>query len=1561
MIDPLELTEQLTTTYSRYLRTLFDLKSQGMRKALQDTLAESTDPFHRGPFLEASPPFQVGATPYELSTAGTLSSAWQDVTCIPVDRPLYQHQVDAITKVQRGRNVIVATGTGSGKTETFLYPIFDSLLKEREAGTLSDGVRALLLYPMNALVNDQLRRLRRLLQDWPFITFGRYTGETPETDGDSSAPSNERATRQQIRKAPPHILITNYAMLEYLLQRPNDVPLFDGWMANSWRFVVLDEAHAYVGAKGAEVGLLLRRLKTRVGVSRMQCIGTSATLGSGPADYPAVAQFGNDLFGEPFEPADVVGPARMSLDTRPAAWGGLTPGAYVALDQRLRDGVAVTADDWRGWGLPETILGDPLAGTWIGGPLSAALHHVLSGDRHVHALQGLVADKPHELRAVLAEMRRLFNLPATDVMALVHLAVAARLDDDGSSLLPARYHVLLKATEGLFVSLYPEPKVFLQPRGSYAGDQGGSVPVFEMGGCAHCGAEYLVGRHVEERLEPFAPSYDTEDFHPGFFALYPPDDDLIDADDEQGTQETSAFARFRLCRRCGLMMSREYISRPFCPDGTAHAFMSLTRAPVSDTGHPGCVHCGTGGGRGPRRFLTGQDAPVAVIATGLYSALQHQRPGEAVTPENVGKLLMFADSRQDAAFFAPYLETSYDRIVWRRLILQAVEQAVGQEGREAWFEDVALKLEQLADKAGMSSLDPDDSPTQRARKVQTVLLQELVSDGAIGLERVGLLKIAAAVTGWQPPTLPHWSGSPDETRVLLETLWRSVRAKAALELPEGVSPQDVAPYLTQMQRFHRTGAGRVMSWEPAKLAVRNARTDYVRRLGERLGWPAAELITWANELVSAAFTYFTDPGGPWLELMVPLSDKKLGTVYRAKWKRWAFAPVDPDRLMRCDVCGRIAADSVLGVCPAWRCSGTLRPADPSYLADNHYRRLYAQIPLVPMTVREHTAQLERHAAQDIQSQFMRGQVSVLSTSTTFELGVDAGELEAVFMRNVPPEPSNYIQRAGRAGRRTASAAVVVTYAQRRAHDLAQFYNPERFLEGRVPPPRIVLNNDKVARRHLHAIVTSWFFRHHPESFGQRGRMRDWFSDWPKGTGGEWDDHLNTLRRLLDPVPEGLRQEILSVMPADMAEALDVQRGGWVDAMVGAKGVLTAVCEELHQTLVDLDTARRERPQKGGHLTHVMTTLLDESMLSCWPRNNVLPKYGFPVDLVQLRVQADSHAANKVDLTRDLSIAVAEYAPGSRVVAAGRMWTSYGLLRDPRHIWETRSYSVCQRCGYLAISEPDLPLEEATCPACGPDKMKPREKMIIPRLGFTTSVHRPSEKVSDQRPEGRAYRRVYFSGFSQEAQPPRVYPLASGKRLESTYAHWGLFTVLNRGPSARGYRVCRTCGFSAPVPSLKSDDTHETPWGTPCQGTGFQHASLGHQFGTDVVRVRFPDLGKQLDGFWPSVLYAIQAGAVEAAGIPVRELGATLHLPYSHEGPSLVYFDSVPGGAGHVRYLHEHWDDVLAMAAERVRGQCGCGEDASCYGCLKSYDNQAVHDQLRRGMAHEFLQSVLKAN
>ncbi|MBA7581182.1 hypothetical protein ES708_23084 [subsurface metagenome] len=199
------------------------------------------------------------------------------------------------------RNVVVATGTASGKTEAFLYPILLHLYQEFQAGQLEHGARALILYPMNALANDQRERLGEISERFHDagslfkFTFGQYIGETPEDENDSrrhardhiaSRLPGEIVLRKEMRDNPPHILLTNYSMLEYLLIRPDDSPLFDNGRARWWTFLVLDEAHQYRGSKGIEMGMLLRRLKRRLReggrTGPFQCIATSATIMTNP-------------------------------------------------------------------------------------------------------------------------------------------------------------------------------------------------------------------------------------------------------------------------------------------------------------------------------------------------------------------------------------------------------------------------------------------------------------------------------------------------------------------------------------------------------------------------------------------------------------------------------------------------------------------------------------------------------------------------------------------------------------------------------------------------------------------------------------------------------------------------------------------------------------------------------------------------------------------------------------------------------------------------------------------------------------------------------------------------------------------------------------------------------------------------------------------------------------------------------------------------------------------------------------------------------------------------------
>ena len=408
-------------------------------------------------------------------------------------RPLHAHQEQAIRKVAAGRNVVVATGTGSGKTESFLVPILDALSAEyARDGELGPGVRALLLYPMNALANDQMKRLRQILKAAPHITFGRYVGDTKESDreaaetfgrlnpGEPMLP-NEMLSRRAMRATPPHLLLTNYAMLEYLLLRPADMDLFEGEHGGCWRFLVLDEAHVYDGARAAEVAMLLRRLRDRVARDRpLRYIATSATVGDRPED---VMEFAHRLFDATYEwvpddPArqDLVRASRVDLP-KPPFWGPLDPAAYMRI---------ANAED----PAKELLHRAPVEGpTSAGGVAGTVLVRRVPHGPTPRAARGRAPNGRRPRRQALrpgrqqADRRRFLDALVT--------AGSRITGPDGLAVLSARYHLFVRATEGAYTCLSETgPHVTLARHERCPECRAIS---FEFGACKRCGSLYLSG------------------------------------------------------------------------------------------------------------------------------------------------------------------------------------------------------------------------------------------------------------------------------------------------------------------------------------------------------------------------------------------------------------------------------------------------------------------------------------------------------------------------------------------------------------------------------------------------------------------------------------------------------------------------------------------------------------------------------------------------------------------------------------------------------------------------------------------------------------------------------------------------------------------------------------------------------------------------------------------------------------------------------------------------------------------------------------------------------------
>lgn len=325
MLNPIEASESIKRSFIDYITTSFDISDKDYADQLKIEL-NKCGTIAKGPYLDIGGSYETGKSLHQLITDGKASPLFEELEPIDeknrelkLDRPLYLHQMTALNKANEHKNLVVTTGTGSGKTECFLIPIIDSLLREIEAGTLNDAVRAIIIYPMNALANDQMKRMRLLLKNYPKIRFGLYNGNTEyskrkavqeyhktyhDEQGNPLEPQpNEILSREEMQAEPPHILITNYSMLEYMMLRPKDDAVFSGAQLH---YIVLDEAHIYKGATGMETSLLMRRLRARISApENVQYILTSATLGDRNSDNDIVS-FAQRLSGVSFNPENIV-------------------------------------------------------------------------------------------------------------------------------------------------------------------------------------------------------------------------------------------------------------------------------------------------------------------------------------------------------------------------------------------------------------------------------------------------------------------------------------------------------------------------------------------------------------------------------------------------------------------------------------------------------------------------------------------------------------------------------------------------------------------------------------------------------------------------------------------------------------------------------------------------------------------------------------------------------------------------------------------------------------------------------------------------------------------------------------------------------------------------------------------------------------------------------------------------------------------------------------------------------------------------------------------------------
>lgn len=1585
-LNPITTTKKIKDEYVEYLSSMFFFQDKELMNQAREQLAEEGK-FVKGPFIEITQPFITGKSIRTLMDDGLMSKEFNALKeHIPLDRTLYIHQETSIKKVIEGKNIIVATGTGSGKTECFLLPIINELMKEKEAGTLNNGIRALLLYPMNALANDQMARLRGILKDYPDITVGRYTGETEETqkkaeelfaktNPDIELIPNELISREKMRETPPHILLTNYAMLEYLLLRPNDNVFFNQKNAENWKFIVLDEAHTYNGAKGTEISMLLQKLKERISENQKQklrCIATSATLGGGKNAYKDVAKFASDLFHEPFYPEDIIESKRVNLT------------------ERKIHGVKRRSNDYF---------------DLVKNKNHSDLFDLLKDDLNVMKLQDCLQREPQ----LLSELTKLFfqdeNLSNSErlkaIVEIVNLCAMAKEDDDSMPLLPARYHVFAKALEGAYISLYRKRSLFLDRRKTYRLDDGNKVATFELANCQRCGQEYITGRTENEKLIHADADVDIEGMVKSkqeYYMLSAAEEDIdissIDGDESivEGGNISIESDEYLLCTGCGHIEPEGKKKHTHCCDFPSEKYIKIQKIKMPEYTVNTCIKCGNHSKNIVKQFRTADDPATEVLTRSLYQCIPPNKQTvteddlfgeiEAIDEDSMGrKLLVFSDSRQEAAFFASFLQTKYSNILWRNAIINELGNL--QEYDDIRLDSLANAIVKYGKQKGLFENGLDD--IEKQKQIQTVLIKEFMNtERQIGLEGLGLISFV-------PEKPDKWSKlnmnslgidtdldlTIDELWELYKVLFNSLRDMNAITFPDLVSITDQTFAPRNKEVYFKVEAeesalgNMILGWLP-KENFNNKRLDFIQKMYKAKGFSKEDASMKARSLLKELLVGKLYKG-LWAKdgyiSETPLARE--GTVLKLNYKKWQV--LKPEVLYICDKCGTIVSSNLRGICPSFRCEGNLAEYKEGMSRFSYFKDLYTKMKPLPLIANEHTAQLTSEYASRLQNRFERGEVNVLSCSTTFEMGVDVGQLEAVFMRNVPPETANYIQRAGRAGRRTESTAFSLTYAKRRSHDLTYYQFPENIIGGMIKPPYIEMNNEKIVLRHMFSVVFAWFFRKYLTYYGKVDNFLN-----ISGEGGK--SAVELLKELLNDHPEDLKNSLKFIVPnsKSLQAFVDIENWKWVEyllredegALVIAESNVKEIIDELEELKKRLDLERKP----SDNILKIQNTYLKKDVLSFLSGSNVLPKYGFPVDVVNLDILHNGENAKVINISRDLKLAISEFAPGSEIVANKKVWKPYALNMSRMKSWPVQQYAICKSCGRLFGYHVDLgtSFEEREMDCC--NEPLNYHYYLQPVFGFSTKADDLPGNPGEKRKAKPLPSRVKFDTYVDEdlelTETAQEVVKIGTHEIDVKYSSRGKMVIVNNG-GGLGYSLCKRCGYIAQTKMTKSKKAsdrkteHKTKLGKNCENTYLYNIHLGHDFITDVVEIKLPLISMKYisKSFWPSLLYAVMEGASIELGVARKEIGGCL---YRADGvdvtdTSIILYDDVPGGAGHAKKISQHLRGVLENAKMKIAGSCGCGEETSCYGCLRGFENQFYHEILQRGIAHEYLTELLKSS
>ncbi|MCT9934557.1 DEAD/DEAH box helicase [Planotetraspora sp. A-T 1434] len=1662
--------EELRRSLTQYLTTTFALAEQPVRDALERFLNHPEQGIFRGPYLRIRTPFRPA------------EDGWQEsVEWAPPGFTPYLHQAKAFRRLStRGKQAeptLITTGTGSGKTESFLIPVLDHCRRERAKG--KQGVKAVLLYPMNALATDQAHRINDYLQqpDLHDVTTALYIGDTPEVGY-----PKVMTQRSEIRRNPPDVLITNYKMLDLLLQRADDLPL---WQDAELAYVVVDEFHTYDGAQGTDVAMLLRRLATATGHSRpgeplgdICPVATSATLGENGAssgtpgeggprgsmgrDGGSIREVAEQVFGTAFPEDAVVGEDRLSAEE-------FIGDIDVTLPLPGPDDLIACGDPLRQPGAMDQIAA---AVTGRNDLSPQELGKVLKRHILTQAVLDVLSDRPRPFDEMLELLPRrgaynwgafIRDNPVRAATALARfvalLSQARDPDNPKRPFLLVETHMWVRAVSRLLRLVHHTP-AFAWIGEPAVTDADSTLNVLGKTRlpavyCRHCGRSgwaafsperdpgelvttpekiyrAAVGSEKKrvrpliqatrseveatvrnlgildgERVRPFDPAKDT----------YGEGDIVFVLTNLDTKQEANNAAEQDRCPACEMDQGIRFLGAGLA----SLASVAITQLfagnqleveqrktllfndSVQDAAHRAGFVANRSYAFSLRRLLTSRlDPEVPILLNDLIADLAAAASEADVLPAVVPPDLH--DRSEIDAILAG--ETSGTPETWNligeRLAFAAIMELGlrSRQGRTLELTRTAAAEVVLSDPWKIADLARD-------AHTGTSGMIERQSDERYLVFVHGLLERLRYRGAIKHAWLERWVGNAGTSRY--NAIWGR-RPDGMPAFPRGLgAPTFLLDRFKKKSEFDRIDAdqGWPQDWAAKCLHLsRGQAGEYLSRLLPMLAVEGVIAKRTADD--GSTQVYGLQPGHIQVRLLEDeqVNDAGIGCD-RCAWEQ----TVPPE----------LVGDWYGQPCPRYRCGGFLTDRGTQNYKADYYRRLYLGDGVFRVVTAEHTGSLTRRQREQVEQRFREGtrysDPNVLSCTPTLELGIDIGDLSAVILASLPPGPANYVQRVGRAGRRTGNA-FLVTMVGRSPRDLYFLNEPHEMIAGEIVPPGSYLSAVEILRRqyvaHLIDLCARDRFpgvmplpRRASALFGETG----WLAGFVPAVlaSGAVDGFLDLFGA---SVSAEAAMDLREFATAGLVSAVQRAERSWDLRLADLRERLDTIDTAI-EALVESDPSqqaiKRSLAAERRAVARLIGEIGRENAQGALVELGLLPNYSLIDSATSLEATitweeeipgGKQYHSEVREYTRSARLALTELAPGNSFYMRGYQHQITGLdIGTPsRPAWE--EWRVCPGCGHVRTARAQE--DTSPCPRCG--------GRDIGELGSLHKVLRPTRVTAHDRRDDvqirddndDRQRRYYETAVAVDVDPADVAP-GSWRHAKAVFGvDFTRKAVIRRfnlgttrfdrqaadkfaGEDVRlnPFHACPSCGgttVDGPPSSGDSDGLvatssfdqsrkHHRPWCTfrrAAQDTEHVKLILAHELGTEALRILLPVATLMAEERTASFQAALMAGvAARYGGHPDHLAIVTATMPDQDTGRRrrfLVLHDTLPGGTGYLHRLSspEGFHEVLTEAYKIVAG-CRCKEERgkrACHRCLLAHVPGSMYDKVSRADALEMLGELL---